>query len=285
MLERGEITAFDASFASFSNLASELRQQQSLWYTPLYRSMRALLDGSMARALSLQSDLAAVAARVEDANAFHSLVAQSSILNWEIGSLDGAIDGLIEGTRRYPAIRGFRAAVAWAYSKTSRLSEARREFECLASAGFSDVPERFDWTAAVTLSAEVACDIGDKARAWRLYDLLDPLRRRFLFIGLGVASFGSADRLLGRLSETMGRFEQAEAHFQVAVERNAAAGAHAWTAHSKLDYALLLARTGGAARRDYRVRMASEALETATDLGLVGLKERAEAFLQGARAD
>jgi hypothetical protein len=112
-----------------------------------------------------------------------------------------------------------------------------------------------------------------------------PLQRRFIVLGLGVLSFGSADRLLGRLSETMGRFEQAEAHFQVAVERNAAAGAHAWTAHSKLDYALLLARTGGAARRDYRVRMASEALETATDLGLVGLKERAEAFLQGARAD
>lgn len=285
MLERGEITAFDASFESFANLASELRQPQSLWYTPLYRSMRALLDGGMTRALSFQSDLAAVAARVEDANAFHSLVAQSSILHWEIGGLEGAIGGLIEGARRYPAIRGFRAAVAWAYSKTSRLSEARREFECLASADFTDVPERFDWTAAVTLSAEVACDLGDKARARSLYDLLDPLRRRFLFIGLGVASFGSADRLLGRLSETMGRFEQAEAHFQVAVERNAAAGAHAWTAHSKFEYALLLARAGGAARRDYRVRMASEALETATDLGLLGLKARAEAFLQSAPAD
>jgi len=283
MLERGEISAFDSSFGSFASLASELRQPQSLWYTSLYRSMRALLDGRTSRALELQSEFASVAARVEDANAFHSLVAQSCILASDMGTLATGITSLVEGAARFPGILAFRAAVAWAYVKTGSQAEARREFAPLAHAGFSDLPERFDWPTAVALCAEVACDLGDTQRAATLFRLLEPLGNRFLFVGLGVASFGSAARLLGRLSETMGRAEQAEAYFRAAVERNAAAGAHAWTAHTKLDYALLLARTGGEVRRDYRVQLASEVLETATDLGLVTLRRRAESFLETGR--
>lgn len=282
MLERGELVAFDASLETFASLAADLRQPQSLWYTPLYRSMRALMDGATERARRLQSELAAVAARIEDANAFHSLIAQSSILAWEMGTLTGGISGLVEGARRYPTIAGFRAAVSWACAKTNRESEARREFETLAGSGFSNLAERFDWPTAAALSSEVACDLGDRPRAADLYELLRPLRDRFLLIGLGVASFGSTARHLARLAETMGRPDLAEEHFRVAIERNGAAGAHAWTAHSKFEYALLLARTGGTARRDYRVQLASEAFETARDLGLVSLRGRVESFLEDA---
>ncbi len=283
MLERGEIAAFDSSLETFASLASDLRQPQSLWYTPLYRSMRALLGGETSRAQELQFELAAVAARIEDANAFHSLIAQSSILAWEMGTLEGRISGLVEGARRYPAISGFRAAVAWACAKSGRQEEATREFQSLAFGRFEDIAERFDWPTSVALCAEVACDLGDRERAGQLSELLEPLSNRLLFVGLGVASFGSTARLLARLAETMGRPDLAEAHFRSAIERNAAAGAHAWTAHSKFEYASLLARTGGAARRDYRVRLASEALETATDLGLVNLRRRVESFLEDAR--
>ena len=282
MLERGDLVAFDASLEAFSRLAADLRQPQSLWYTPLYCSMRALLDGATERAMRLQAELATVVARIEDANAFHSLIAQSSILAWEMGTLASSISGLVEGARRYPTIAGFRAAVSWAHAKTDREPEARRELDTLARSQFSDFSERFDWPTAAALCSEVACDLGDRPRAADLYEILRPLRERFLLVGLGVASFGSASRLLARLAETMGRPDLAEGHFRVAIERNAAAGAHAWTAHSKFEYALLLARTGGPAGRDYRVQLASEALETASDLGLVSLRGRVESFLEDA---
>jgi len=73
-------------------------------------------------------------------------------------------------------------------------------------------------------------------------------------------------------------------HFQVALERNSAVGAYGWLAYTKLDYALLLFRSDVSARRDFWVRLASEALESAKDLGMASLKAKAESFLQTGRA-
>ncbi len=285
MLERGETASFDVTLESFSSVAANLRQPYSLWYETLYRSMRMLFAGKIPCVQPLLERFQSIAARVEDANATNSLIMQNSFFRWETDELEPMITWISEGARRSPTLQAFRAALAWSNAKVGRYAEARREFDALASCDFSDFPERFDWPISVALCAEVCGDIGDAKRAQRLFELLRPIENRSLVLGLGVLSFGSAARLLGRLSETMGRGEQAEAYFRLAIERNAAAGAHAWTAHTKLDYALLLARTGGQVRRDYRVQLASEVLETATDLGLVSLKRRAESFLATGRAD
>ena len=284
MLERGETAAFDASLEAFAGLAAELRQPQSLWYTPLYRSMRAIMDGRMDRAVELHGELAGVVTRVENANGFLSLVTQSTLLHREMGNSETMIPALREAAQRYPKIDAFRAALAFSYCALGRVSEAHREFAVLAHREFSDVPERVDWMAEVATAAHVCCDLGDARRAAPLYELLRSSHRRFLIIGLGVLSLGSADHLLGRLAETMGRREEAEMHFRVALERNAAAGAHAWLAHTKLDYALFLARSDTCARRDFWGRLASEALEASVDLGMVSLKAQAEAFLETGRA-
>jgi tetratricopeptide (TPR) repeat protein len=283
MLERGDTAAFDVSLESFSAMAAKLRQPYSLWYETLYRSMRAQFAGEYSLVPGLLLQFQAIASRVQDANAMNSLIMQNSFFRWETDELEPMIVWISEGARRSPTLQGFRAALAWANCKVGRLPEARREFEALASARFLNFPQRFDWPISIALCAEVCSDFGDASRAQWLYELLKPLESRFVVLGLGVLSFGSAARLLGRLAETMGRVEEAEAQFRVALERNAAAGAHAWTAHTKFDYALFLARTGGVVRRDYRVRLACEALETAKQLGMVNLRRRVESFLENAR--
>jgi len=284
MLERGETAAFDASLESFAGLASDLGQPQSLWYTPLYRAMRALMDGRIDRAVQRQAELENVVARVENANGFLSLITQSTLLRREMGNIETMIPELVEGAQRYPKIRAFRAGLAFSYCALGRVSETEREFEIMARGGFFDVPERFDWVAEVATAGHVCCDLGDARRASRLYELLRSCHRRFLIVGLGVFNFGSSDQLLGRLAERVGRRKEAEMHFRVAIEQNSAAGAHAWLAHTKLDYAILLARSETSARRDFWVRLASEALKAAVGMGMVSLRERAEAFLQTGRA-
>jgi tetratricopeptide (TPR) repeat protein len=283
LLECGDTTAFDISLLAFDGLASELRQPQSLWYPPAYRSMRALMAGQLTESAALQEALVGIAARVEDANAFHSLTAQRALLYWETESLEQVIPAITEGVRKFPTLHGFRAGLAWACFNLRKRSEARRHFSLLSNRDFRNVPERFDWSSTVALAAEVCTDLADATQAGFLYRILTPTHRQHLLLGLGVLSFGCADRLLARLSETMGLREQAEAHFQVALERNEAAGAHAWTAHTKLDYAKFLARSGELPRRDYSVRLASEALETAIDLGMTNLQARADSFLKGPR--
>lgn len=285
MLERGECTAFDLSLQTFAGMASSLRQPHSLWYGILFRSMRALLEGRFRSCGELQTEFATVAARVQDSNAVNSLIMQRTMLQWETGSVESMIDSLIEGTQLNPNLRGFRAALAWAHCKNGNFTESLKHFTILSSRGFSDVPERFDWSVEITLCSEICSDLRDSYNASLLYELLRPLRESHLILGLGVLSFGSADRLLARLSETMGLGEQAEAHFRVALERNASAGAHAWTAHTKFDFARFLAQSGEVSRRDYWMRLASEAYEAATGLGMTDLRGRSEAFLQGSRDD
>ncbi len=281
MLERGDTSAFDVSLQVFEGLALELRQPQSLWYTPAYRSMRALLDGRLDEAKELVERLTATAARLEDANAFHSLTAQRALLARESGCMEQMIPMISEGVRRFPGLQGFRAGLGWAYASLYRHQDAEREYSVVAAASFQDFPERFDWSSTAAFAAEVCSDLGDACRSRLLYEMLAPTHNQHLLLGLGVLSFGSADRLLARLSETMGLGEQAEAHFRVALERNAAAGAHAWTAHTKFDYARFLARSAEVSRRDYWMQLASEAFEAATGLGMTNLQGRSEAFLQG----
>lgn len=285
MLERGDTSAFDVSLQVFEGLALELRQPQSLWYTPAYRSMRALLDGRLDEAKELVERLTATAARLEDANAFHSLTAQRALLARERGCMEQMIPMISEGVRRFPGLQGFRTGLGWAYACLNRHQDAEREYSVVAAASFRNLPERFDWSSTVAFAAEVCSDLGDVCRSRLLYEMLAPTHHQHLLLGLGVLSFGSADRLLARLSETMGLGEQAEAHFRVALERNASAGAHAWTAHTKFDFARFLAQSGEVSRRDYWMRLASEAYEAATGLGMTDLRGRSEAFLQGSRDD
>ena len=277
MLERAHIARFDAALARFETLAESLRQPQSLWYVPMYKGMRALVDGRLADAAAYQERFAAVAARVNDANAFHSLVAQASLMQWENCNLESMLGTLVEGTRRYPNLLGFRAGLAWALLNLRRDDDAASEIDTLASNDFADVPQRYDWPSAIFFAAEVCAALGDQRRAKLLYDLLEPYQGYALVVGLGVAHLGSADRTLGLLAETLGRLERAEWHFQRALEMTRA-GMPVWSAYTKVDYARFQFRFRRA-RSGRALQLAREALDFARAMKLRMLEQRASSLL------
>jgi tetratricopeptide (TPR) repeat protein len=278
MLERGEMSSFDNTLFAFDSLAHMLRQPQSLWYLSMYKGMRSLVDGRLDDAAAYQSEFASIAARVNDANAFHSLAAQASLLQWERGSLENVLDTLVEGAQRYPAIRGFRAGLAWALVKVGRHRDAAREFEVLAANSFRDLPQRYDWSATVFFAAEVCAAIGDQRRARVLYQLLEPYHDRALVLGLGVVHLGAGDRLLGILAATLGQAERAEWHFEHALTKTEG-GMPAWNGHTKIDYArfqVRYRRTG----HQRAAQLAREARELARSLDMKTLEHEANAILE-----
>lgn len=281
LLEGAQLASFDIALANFETLAERLRQPQSLWYASMYRAMRCLLEGELAEVAVLQSEYTKIAARVGDANAFHSVAAQSALVRWETGTLDQMIGGIAEGARRYPAIRGFRAGLAWAHVKLGQIEEARREYERVASGNFRDLPNRYDWSTAIPLAAEVCTDLCDQPRASVLYRALKPLEGQMLVFGLGVASYGSADRLLALLSATLGRLEQAEWHFRKALEVTDAR-MPLWSIHTKLDYAAFLNRHRRSSR-GVAVGLVSEAREASLRIDARALAHRAEQVLSAVR--
>jgi hypothetical protein len=276
MLERSDLALFDAALKRFEELADHLRQPQCLWYAPMFRSMRALLDGAVEEAKKYQASFSRIAAQVNDANAFHSLVAQLAHQHANLGTLQDLIGLITHGARRYPAIRGFRAGLAWAEAILGRTAKAVRDFEVLAAADFRDIPHRFDWSTAIGFLAETCAALGDRSRARLLYELLSPYANYALVVGLGVGTFGPADRLLALLAATMGRPEEAAWHFERAIEFSERKGLPVWGAQSRIDYAALLMRTSSSRARANR--LAKEALAFASAMDLPGLAERARSI-------
>ena len=81
------------------------------------------------------------------------------------------------------------------------------------------------------------------------------------------ASRGSVARDLGLLATLLERFDDAERHFEDALEVNKAIGARPWLAHTQEDYGRLLVERGDEERGRSLVE---EALATYRELGMEG---------------
>ena len=285
LLEMGDMQAVDAELDVYTRVAEEMRQPRYVWVSAMFRAMRALFDGRFEEGERLAHEALALGQRAKAVDALQSFGIQIALVRREqsrLKEIEPAIKGLVA---RYPAMPAWRSGLAWLYSELGR-EEARTEFERLAANGFANLPQDWLWLTAITFLSEVCAFLSDVSRAERLYELLLPHEGRCVVVGMGAVSFGTASRPLGLLATTMCRWEEAEHHFQNALEMNARMGARAWVAHTQHGYAsMLLARdqpgdpsTSSGQDRERAVKLLTEALDTAQELGMKTLTERALAL-------
>lgn len=285
LLELGEIAAVDRELAAHERLATELRDPLYLWHTMMWRVMRAVLEGRFADAEALAERLRADGQRIQAPNLLMVYGAQILALRREQGrpqELEGATAAF---AAQNPGILAWQAALAAIHRDLGREAEARRDFDQLAGQRFADVPRNGLWLITMTLLAEVCAFLDDRDRAADLYDLLLPHARLTVVVNNGVACSGSVARFLGLLAATMGRWDEATAHFEAALAMNARIGARPFEAHVQDEHAaMLLARhqvdcssddTMCAHRRQARM-LTESALATGRALGMALLVERAE---------
>ncbi len=240
LLEHGEPAAVDAQIEAFTAGAQKLRQPLYLWNAAVWRAMRALLAGQLERADALASEALNSGIRSEGVTAPQYYAAQLLAIRREQGrmsELEEAARGLIAQNPDRPA---WRAALTSLLCDTGRRDLARAELEVLAAADFADIPQDGDWMTTITVLADVATDLGDRARAQLLYDMLLPYRKANVVIGLAAVCLGAASRYLGRLAMTTGRNAEAIEHLSHAIQANTALNAPVHLAHAQLDYALAL---------------------------------------------
>jgi DNA-binding CsgD family transcriptional regulator len=184
-----------------------------------------------------------------------------------------------------PVLDRFRAAASDAATwqpgymvlccELGRHDEAAAAFERMAAVDFvlGNINHGMRPGSLVYLS-EACAWLGDAPRAEQLYELLLPHAGGGILFGANVASFGSADRVLGMLAVTMGRWEAAEAHFELALAFDQHSGGRPWLAHTRHEYAAMLLerkRPGDAARA---ASLLDAALSTAQELGMATLAQR-----------
>jgi tetratricopeptide (TPR) repeat protein len=126
----------------------------------------------------------------------------------------------------------------------------------------------------MTYLADVCTLLGDNSRAQTLYELMLPYQRVNVLIGAGSACYGSASRYLGSLATTMGRWDQAERHFEDALAMNSAMGARPWLAHTQYQYARMLLARDQAGDSGMAATLLKDALATSRELAMHALEQR-----------
>ncbi|MEE8278444.1 MAG: tetratricopeptide repeat protein, partial [Thermoanaerobaculia bacterium] len=276
LLELGEISASDPGFDAVLRQVGELRQPYHLWLAGLFRAMLALLEGRFEEAEQLEQNALEIGQRAQNQNAVQLYGAGIVVIRREQGRLaemEPAVAGMVQ---QYPAIRAWQCSLAWLHSDLERRTEAQSALDAVAEEGFDALPRDLFWITAMALLSEACAFLGDGEKAPALYDLLAPYADRCVVFFSG--SFGSVARNLGLLAATMQRWEDAERHFEDALDMNARMGARPWVARTQHDYADMLLRRGEPGDREKALELLTQTLDTAQELGMKALVERSLAL-------
>lgn len=272
LIERGETNEFERQLSVFEEAAEVIRQPEAIWYSTLLKATYALHVGRISEADQLSRRFAEFGELIRDANVFHSRTTHRVLIAHEMARYDEMVGAASEGSDRYPAMYGWKAARIWALLLSDRVSEGRREFDILCRDGIASIPRRMDWTVTMAMLSESASRLRDRERCLELLKLFEPLRGRMIVLGLCVVTWGCASRFLAKLAAALGQYDQAERFFDEAIAREDEAGARVWAAWSRLELGqLLLSRPTGGLGRSRAARLIEEARSANSALGLTGL--------------
>jgi DNA-binding CsgD family transcriptional regulator len=284
LLERGEIAAFDEELGVCDRLAAELQEARARWRTRLVQAMRAMLSGRFDEAERLSTEAFAAVARLQIPDATTGYGAQIATIREEqgrSGEFEAPLQGLVT---RYPAVAAWRCALASLYLAAGRSAEARREFETVAAHEFADIPRDINWPTTLKALAQLCAALDDHRRAARLYELLQPYAGRVIVVGGAVLCYGAADRYLGLLAGTLGRWADAEAHFIRAIELNARITARPYVAHTRYELARMLLVRQVPGDQERATALLQQAGDAARELGMARLSAQVEAAVAGRQA-
>lgn len=274
LMEVGDWVGADIELAVHARLADELRDPLHLWYVPLFRATRALLDGRLAEAERFAGEAFAIGRGTQAQNAAQLYAVQLFALRAEQGRLGEIEQSLEEFGRRYPAAPVWRAAAAFALATLGRTEDARRAFEALAVGGLADVPRDGEWLTTVSLLVGAGARLGDTRRVGELGDLLAPYADRAVIAGRGAICLGPVSRFAGIAAAAMGRHDEAISHLDLALTMARRWGAEPIVAAVRFELADVLDRSEDSAAVDRARTLRREGLQAAERLELGGLLER-----------
>jgi tetratricopeptide (TPR) repeat protein len=165
----------------------------------------------------------------------------------------------------YASGMAYAAGLAWQYAELGRAAEARSLVDRIAADDFAGLAWDANWLSMLGELSEATARLGDREHAGPLYERLLPYADRRIVAGRAVYDQCSAHYALGLFATTLGRLDDAAAHFEAALASDLALGAHPALMHTRARYAEVLAARGEPERA---AEMASAAAADARALGL-----------------
>jgi tetratricopeptide (TPR) repeat protein len=225
LLEAGAIGEVDEEIAAYANGADRLSQVVYSWYVPLWRGMRAAMEGRLDESARFREDAARLGAAAHSDNAAMLIGAQDAMIRCEIRE-PGGIEVFSEVLARWPALAVMgRPGLAFAHAGNGDLEGAA---DVLAAVDLDDYAVDAlgsEWVSSVLMIAYATALTGDATRAGPLYDTLLPHRARHAIDGIGAYDLGSVERALGLLAAVLGDGASAADHFERAIAEHRRIGA------------------------------------------------------------
>jgi hypothetical protein len=274
LAEKGATVALDQEIMKFESSATELAQPQSMWLGPMFRAMRALMEGRFSEAETLGMQFSSIGRRIESEDSQNCWAAQTCLARFETGHGEEILPRLREHVKNHPLLVPFRAAPAWVSAELGLLEDARSDIEEFAQENFDNIPKDMNWLGMMTMLAMTCAELRDVRSSAALLGRLEPYAARYGLLGYGAVFVGAVSSQLARLFAISGNWVDAESHFVRGQQLNARARAFPWLARSIYDRAveLLLRGEEEEARRAFR-----DAARRAASLGMSHLLRRIEA--------
>ncbi len=234
----GDSAVIDEGIAAHIRLGDELHQRMQMAHGLMLRAMRALLSGPLSCAEELNGELQRFGHRFSIPWAAPHIDLHTLLLRWEQGRLAELAQAFRDLRAREPSLLAL-ALLAFISGELGDAVEERALVNEIDATRLSRVPDDDNRTFVLSLLAHTCAAIGEKARSEVLYTLLLPRAAYVVATDGGNACLGSTSRYLGLLATTLGRFDDAERHFDDSDAMNTRLGARPLLAHTKVDRARL----------------------------------------------
>jgi hypothetical protein len=236
------------------------------------RAVRAQIQGQLQAAMEFAELARELGGSEPDAPAVY--VATTSMVRWDMGTLDEMLPVMERIVRDFPGVTGFRPSVGIAYLAAGRDEEALQILREGVANRFSDHPLNPLWAITISLYATICVEIGDAESAAVLYDVMSPLRGR---ANSSVVSMnGLVTEQLAALAVVMGDLPRAHGDAMEALAQAQRLGARV----SATRVLLTLARWAIAAgESELAEQYAKEAADQADELGMRRVQSQAEGLL------
>jgi tetratricopeptide (TPR) repeat protein len=210
------------------------------------------------------------------ADAARLLWSQLLWIRYDQGRMAEVLDMFARGAGREGARSHTRALLCLILCELERPDEARPVFDPLAADDFAAVG--YPWIQNLTVLAKVCPALGNAEQAAFLCDRLEP--HHALVPAMAVTTpLEPVAHHLGLLTTALGRYDEAEAHFEEAAQIAERMEAPHWLARTRLEWARMLLRRAGPRDVEHARELAGAALATAEELGMARVAAQARALV------
>ena len=276
---RGRIDVVDQEIEELVTRADRLRSPSFAWWGPALKAMRALMRGRFEEAERLGGEALGIGQNFEA----QWTLGQFGALLFGIRLFQGRLAELEEVVRaqmaQYPDLINWPLALAHLLAEEGRVDEARAVFDTLAEKDFADISRSPAWALTFWQLTEICALLGDARRARILYDRAPSDDSEVIFLGPAIVCAGAAARSRGLLAATMSRWDDAQRHFEAAVDLESRMKAPPYLARTQFESARMLWARRGPGDRERAAKHLEEATAVARELGMQRVFERSEALL------